>query len=126
MATVELPDTVLEALGSQAASDFSNWLEERLQNAGLVAGVQISAFVARQKVNVLVLEQISNLLLAGTPKLIQTAGKWFWRVPIDLTLPSKGRIGRVGTIDVDALYGQLQYDEPLLTQITNETERLIQ
>lgn len=126
MASVNLPDTVLEALGTQAASDFASWLEERLHDAGLIAEVQISAFVARQKVNVLVLEQISNLLLAGTPKLIQTAGKWFWRVPIDLTLPSKGRIGRVGTIDVDALYGQLQYDEPLLTQITNETERLIQ
>lgn len=126
MATVDLPDTVLEALGSQAASDFASWLEERLNDAGLISEVQISAFVARQKVNVLVLEQISNLLLAGTPRLMQTAGKWLWRVPVDLTLPSKGRVGSVGMIDVDAQYGQLQYDEALLAQISGETERLVQ
>jgi len=40
-------------------------LEERLRVVRGPSQVQISAFVARQKVNVLMLEQVSNLLLAG-------------------------------------------------------------
>jgi len=87
--------------------------------------VRISAFVARQKVNVLMLEQVSNLLLAGEPELRQDAnGCWIWRVPVDLTLPSLGRVGRVGEIEVDAQYGEVRYDEVLLSQITEQARRL--
>ncbi len=89
--------------------------------------VQISAFVARQKVNVLMLEQISNLLLADEPTLVQDVDKnWVWRVPIDLTYPSRGRVGCVGEIDVDARYGEVRYNEALLAEITDKTQKLAQ
>jgi hypothetical protein len=87
--------------------------------------VQISAFVARQKVNVLMLEQVSNLLLAGEPALAQTPeGDWRWRVPVDLTFHSHGRVGRVGEIMVDARYGRVYYDDALLARMAVEAERL--
>jgi len=86
---------------------------------------QISAYTARQKANVFVLENISNLLLANTPELVQIENKWLWQVPIDITLSGKGRIGRVGEIMIDATYGAVQYDESLIPQITASADQLL-
>jgi hypothetical protein len=81
--------------------------------------------VARQKVNVLVLTRISNLLLAGEPTLVQKSEtEWTWRVPVDLTFPSHGRIGQVGELEVDAQRGEVHYTEGLLAQLQTEAERL--
>jgi hypothetical protein len=78
-------------------------------------------------VNVLMLEQVSNLLLAGEPSLVQVpGGGWRWRVPIDLTLPTHGRVGYVGEVDVDARYGGVYYDDTSLTRIASEAQRLAQ
>lgn len=127
MQAIGLPETVLQAWGPEAAQDFVAWLEERLSAEGLPPGVQLSAFVARQKVNVLVLEQVSNLLLAGEPTLVQTSnGSWVWHVPVDLTFPARGRIGSVGEIEVDARYGEVRYSEDLLAQMADQAQRLAQ
>ncbi len=120
----ELPRTVREALGPAAARDLVTWLDQRLQRA---ESITISARVARQKVNVLLLEQVSNLLLADEPTLVSSGeGKWVWRVPVDLTSPARGRVGRVGEVDVDAEYGEIHYDDPLLDRIRMAARRLAQ
>ena len=125
MQTTTLPDTVLKALGPEAAKDLVRWLETQLGQAGLLPGLQISPYVARRKVNVLMLEQVSNLLLADEPRLIQDANEnWIWWVPVDLTYPSHGRVGCVGEVDVDARYGEVRYDESLLTEIANKSQQL--
>jgi hypothetical protein len=141
MHTGRLPDTVQKAWGPEVARDFVTWLDEYLRSEQLVPRVQVSAFVARQKVNVLVLERVSNLLLAGEPRLVQQVGepftstssvqsdrtqdsRWVWRVPVDLTFPSHGRVGCVGELDVDARYGQVCYTDVLLTQMADEARRL--
>ncbi len=124
MQTSELPITVRDALGPAAARDLVAWLDVRLQR---VESVNISARVARQKVNVLLLEQVSNLLLADDPALLATSeGKWIWRVPVDLTFPARGRVGRVGQVDVDARYGEIRYDDALLEQIRSAARDLAQ
>jgi hypothetical protein len=124
MENAKLPSTVVRAWGAEAAQDFVVWLEERMQ---AMPQVQVSALVARQKVNVLMLEQVSNLLLAGEPALEQTPeGDWLWRVPVDLTFPTQGRVGCVGEVLVDARYGQVRYDDALLARITKEAEQLAQ
>jgi len=123
MQTLELPETILQAWGPEAAQDFIAWLEKRLHTATH----PISAFVARQKVNVLVAERVSNMLLADEPSLLQTPEQgWVWRVPVDLTFPSHGRVGRVGEVDVDAHCGELRYTDALLTRMANEARRLAQ
>lgn len=127
MEAVGLPDTVVQAWGTEATRDFVAWLEERLCVIWSPSQVQISAFVARQKVNVLMLEQVSNLLLAGEPTLEQTAGgNWLWRVPVDLTFPTHGRVGCVGEVEVDARYGEVRYDDALLSRIAREAKHLAQ
>ena len=125
MGAISLPETVIQAWGPQASRDFMDWLEKHLPVFQTAAQVQISAFVARQKVNILMLERVSNLLLADEPALEQTAeGQWQWRVPVDLTCPTHGRVGRVGEIVVDARYGRVYYDDALLAQLAAEAERL--
>ena len=124
---MELPQTVRHALGPEAAKDFVAWLSEQLFSSGTKEQVRISAFVARQKVNVLVFEQVSNLFLADEPTLSQKEdGNWVWRVPVDFTLPSQGRVGRVGELEVDARYGQVYYSQAKLSQMADEAERLLQ
>jgi len=72
----------------------------------LTANVNISAATARRKVNAFLATHVGNLLLAGEPAL--TIGeRIIWRVPIDLTSPKKGRIGKAGEIDVDVDSGEL-------------------
>jgi hypothetical protein len=125
METIDLPKTVVQAWGGEASRDFVTWLEERMIQASVQ--VQISAFVARQKVNVLMLEQVSNLLLAGEPVLERASGgDWQWRVPVELTFPEHGRVGQVGEVIVDARYGEVRYDETILARITDEARRLAQ
>ncbi len=91
MTTTLLPPTVQGVLGKEAAHDLASWLDARLS-----ATPPISAYTARQKANVFVLENVSNLLLADTPELQKAGDKQVWQVPIDLTLPGKGCVGRVG------------------------------
>lgn len=127
MQTMDLPDTVLKALGPEASRDFIDWLERRLHLIEKMSIVPISALVARQKVNVLILEQVSNLLLADEPLLMDLPdGQQIWRVPIDLTFPDLGRVGRVGELDVDARYGEVRYNDEVLTEIGEKTHQLTQ
>ncbi|NJN82594.1 MAG: hypothetical protein HC802_10205 [Caldilineaceae bacterium] len=125
MMIAELPEAVRKAWGNEIAQEFTEWLGEQLGAAGLAPDIQISAAVARRKVNTLVLQEVSNLLLAGDPELKSNAtGGWIWHVPVDLTFPSRGRVGRVGLIEVDARYGEVRYTEAILTTMRHEAERL--
>lgn len=127
MQAFKLPEAVVQAWGPEVADAFVTWLEERMHTTSFSPQVQVSAFVARQKVNVLMLEQVSNLLLASEPRLEEAPdGGRVWRVPVDLTFPTHGRVGCVGEVDVDARYGEVRYDDALLTRIAREAERLAQ
>jgi len=53
MATIDLPDTVVRALGPEASQDLMTWIERRLEH--IPAQPAISALVARQKVNLLLM-----------------------------------------------------------------------
>jgi len=100
------------------------WLDQHLRGFES-AQVPVSALVARQKVNVLMLEHVSNLLLADEPTLTpRPDGRAVWRVPVDLTFPSRGRVGQVAEIDVDAQYGSVFYDDAALAQVEQAVRRL--
>lgn len=125
--TAMLPSKVVDILGQEATRELIQWLDDYLheQLATTRDQPRITAFQARQKVNVLMLEQVSNLLISDEPSLIKDkAGKSVWHVPIELGFAGHGRIGCVGTIDVDAHYGVIYYDDLLLAQIRDEAKRL--
>lgn len=78
--------------------------------------VNITATTARRQVNAFLATHVGNLLLANEPALTVT-DKVVWRVPIDLTNPVDGRIGRVGEVDVDVESGELLLTENQISLI---------
>jgi hypothetical protein len=88
------------------------------------ATINITPFVARQKVNVLVLDRIGTGLLAENPDLVATDGRLRWRVPVILSLSGHGRIGQVGTVDVDVQTGEVLADDDLIKTINQHAIQL--
>jgi hypothetical protein len=93
-------------------------------NVHVTASINITPFVARQKVNVLLLDKVGTGLLSETPDLVATAGRLRWRVPITLSLPWRGRLGQVGTIDVDVQTGEVLVDDNLILEFSHRANQL--
>ncbi len=89
----------------------------------LSAQINISATTARRKVNAFLATHVGNLLLANEPALTLMK-RIVWRVPVDLTSPRLGRIGRVGEIDVDVESGELLLDHEQIHLIETNAQRL--
>jgi hypothetical protein len=93
-----------------------------LQNAELditihiKSQINVTSFTARQKVNVFLLDKVGTGVLAETPVLVAVDGRLCWRVPVVLSLPGHGRLGRVGAVDID-----MQTSEILIPQAAIET-----
>lgn len=88
------------------------------------AQLNITPFVARQKVGGLLLSQVGTGVAADAPALIATSERLVWRVPVFLALPGLGRLGDLGQIDVDAQTGQVLADQALLKQLIENAQRL--
>lgn len=86
--------------------------------------ISVGPLAARQKVNRFVVSQIGNLCSAGEPEL-QVAERFRWRVPVLLTNPAKGELGRVGEITVDARTGEIHADEATITRIQQNARSLV-
>jgi len=123
-----IPETIRQAWGKDVAVDFVSWLAAILRDSlpPSVASsphIQVTPAYARRQVNGLMLDRVSHLLLAGEPRLTYT-DRWYWRVPVDLTFPSRGRVGSVGEVDVDATLGKVTFSDELLDQIARRADRL--
>ncbi|MDZ7363199.1 MAG: hypothetical protein ONB46_21145 [candidate division KSB1 bacterium] len=70
--------------------------------------LNITAFVARQRVNRYLLMHVGNLLRAGEPDLSVSKGLAQWDVPIIYSLPDRGNLGTVGHFLVDAQNGDIK------------------
>jgi hypothetical protein len=89
----------------------------------LTAQVNITPFVARQKVTRFVITEISTQLLGETPEL-SVGERLCWSVPVVLTSPARGIVGKVGDIRVDATTGELLVDEETVPRMTDDARRL--
>ena len=87
------------------------------------ADVNVSAFTARQKANNFVLSEISYMMHAGKPTLV-LGERIYWRVPVILSLTSRGDIGEVGHIDVDVETGQINISPQQIVDIEARAETL--
>ena len=85
--------------------------------------INVSAYAARQKVDNFVLNEISYLMHAGEPTFV-VSDAIYWRVPVILSIVSRGDIGEVGTISVDAQTGQLIAAPQLIAEVTARAEGL--
>ncbi len=95
-------------------------------NIHVKATINVTPFVARQKVNVLLLDKVGTGLLAETPTLAVTNGRLYWRVPVVVSLPGRGRLGQVGAVEVDVQTAEVLADEALLQNIADRATQLAQ
>jgi hypothetical protein len=91
----------------------------------VTATANVTAFVARQKVTQFVVTEISNQLRGEAPDLI-VGDRLTWSVPVVLTSPARGVVGRVGEVEVDANTGELLLDKDGQRRIADNAERLAQ
>lgn len=89
----------------------------------VAAHLGITAQSAQRKVSRLMLEQVGNLLYGETPGLV-AGSRLLWRVPVWVSLPSRGPIGQAGVLDVDAQSGEVLYSEEQL-RVLGEQARVI-
>jgi len=90
----------------------------------LSATVNVTEFSARQKVTGFVVDEISTNMHGGPPHLV-VGERICWRVPVILSLPPRGDLGEVGTIDVDIQTGQLLITRALIEEIKRRAEYLV-
>jgi hypothetical protein len=93
-------------------------------NVHVTAKINVTPFVARQKVNVLLLDKVGTGLLSESPNLVTIGRRLCWRVPVTLALPGRGRLGQVGVIDVDVQTGEVLADDVLISDITRHANQL--
>jgi len=90
------------------------------------AELNISAFVARQKVTGYVLDHVSDHMGGDDPLLVVDGERFLWRVPVYLAVLPRGRLGQVGAIDVDAQTGQLLVTNELLEEMQRYARALVE
>jgi hypothetical protein len=79
-------------------------LEIRLQQT---VHIKVTAQVAERKVHFWLVTEVSNLIGADAPTLVILHQRAVWRVPVWIGFPRQGRVGTIGTIDVDVETGQM-------------------
>jgi hypothetical protein len=93
-------------------------------NVHVAVTLNVTADEARRRVNRQAVTELGTGLVAREPELVIAKEQVTWRVPIVLSLPGLGDLGQVGTIDVDALTGDLALDAPAQERITQHAHRL--
>lgn len=86
--------------------------------------LNITGSAARKLVNQRVVAELGTGLLALEPELLVRKNQFIWRVPILLSLPILGDLGQVGTIEVDAVTGNILTDLNTQKEIQQHASRL--
>lgn len=90
-----------------------------------ITNIQITPARARQLVGIHMGNTIGDLVAGDTPdELVITSSRAYWRVPVILFGGVRGRIGRVGHVDVDSETGDLQLTEALQSELEENALRL--
>ena len=89
----------------------------------LSAQANITPFVARQKVTGFVILEIGDRMRGDQPELV-VGDRLCWSVPVVLTSPTRGMIGKVGEIRVDATTGELLVEKDTVQRMSDDADRL--
>lgn len=75
--------------------------------------IRVTAKEAQRKVDRWVMEYVSYMMHAEMPTLVITKEKTVWRVPAVYTASQVGRVGTVGTVDIDVFTGVMETSDKL-------------
>jgi len=84
----------------------------------------VSAEVARRRANAWLLENVGNLLRAEAPELV-AGERLVWRVDVVLTSPTRGTLGHVGRLEIEATTGKVLADATLAQGIIAHAQTLV-
>jgi hypothetical protein len=87
--------------------------------------MNVSAYMARQKATGHVVDKVSDHMGGDEPTLVVEADRFLWRVPVQLAVLPYGRLGHVGTVDVDAHSGELQITDSLVEEFRRNALALV-
>lgn len=91
----------------------------------VTARLNITEFTAQRQVSRLLLEQVGNLLYGERPTLV-VGRRLIWRVPVWVALPTRGPLGQVGALEVDAQTGEILFTPALLADLAERGNVLAQ
>ncbi len=94
-------------------------------SVNVTATLNITAYTAKRKVNALVLKRIGTGLFSDEPTLVVKDKAIVWRVPVFVSTASRGRLGQIGQVEVDAQTGAILADDTVLEAIGDHAERLV-
>lgn len=97
---------------------------DRLQVRVHIQAEVLSAEAARREANYWLLENIGNLLRADNPELV-LGDQLVWRIDIVLTSPTRGLVGVVSRLEIDATTGEVLADETLAEELAPRARALI-
>jgi hypothetical protein len=97
---------------------------DRLQVSVHIQTEALSAEAARQEANYWLLENVGNLLRADNLELV-LGEQLVWRIDIVLTSPTRGQVGVVGRIELDAITGEVLANETLTEELAPRAHALI-
>lgn len=85
----------------------------------------ITAKQAKRKLSRFLLDEVSLFIGPEEPMLVVAEGPLvFWRFPLQLAMAKCGRLGQVGSIDVDAQSGELLLTNEQLMEIKHNARLL--
>jgi hypothetical protein len=85
--------------------------------------IKVTAEEAKHQVNRWLLNEVSYLIGADSPTLV-VGERVVWRVPAWLGLPHTGRVGIVGTVDVDVSTGAMTNTPACKADLERRAEEL--
>lgn len=78
--------------------------------------IKVTAEQARRKVNLWLLNEVSNMMGAREP-ILAIGERITWRVPVVLTAPHVGMVGIIGEIDIDVQTGEMNVTPEHVTKL---------
>lgn len=97
---------------------------DRMQVSVHIQAEVLSAEAIRREANYWLLENVGNMLRADNPELV-LGDQLVWRIDIVLTTPTRGQVGVVGRLELDAITGEVLADQTLTEELTPRAHDLI-
>jgi hypothetical protein len=85
----------------------------------------ITAEQARQRASFWLTDQVSYMMGAETPDLV-IGDQAVWRVPVLISYPQVGKLGNIGTIDVDVQTGELAITRKLQAELEQRGMEIVE
>lgn len=83
----------------------------------VVVPIEVTGHAAKRRANAWLINDVGNMLMANAGELAQADARWVWRFGVYMTGSSHEPWGPIGSIDVDAVTGEILHAERTKTAL---------